>query len=428
MEKTDLNYIRDFIIMGKPREALEEILNILKRSSKLQVRLRDDAILIRAQFAELERKENLNLIPPDEANRERAQLQKAMLDVINSMEEPSEKPVLIDSIPKPSRKIPVWAIPVALAVVLTVIGIIFGGKIIHPKRDSTPIVQESEISGKEVDRSPEVPEQQPQYTPHTGETEISRADQTPQETGTSQGRTTAKPANLTLANWVFDPDPPVQKEPTRVTFVVKNTGETDAQGFKVEWWAGVNFPQPEKIWTLSLSAGEQQRLSYMYQGYTSWYGRLETKVVIDTENAVQDADRSDNELVRTISVKKKVDEPPPAKPDLHFTSLRFVPEIPVQGQRTQVEATIENRGNAPAANIEVEWWAGANYPGPEKNWTGITLQAGEKKNLIFMYNGYPSWYGRIETKLVADPRRWIDDSDRSNNELIRTISVRKPNG
>lgn len=424
MEKLDLNYIRDFIINGKVREALEELLGILQSGRKLHSQLHDDVILLRTQLNEVERRENLNLISHEDASRERAQLQKGILDVINSLEEPGRAPAVF---PAPAsaatRKMMYWIIPTALGVLLLILGLVFREKLFGPK-DAAPVRQEETVVQEDKIPAGEPAVEQPE--PAGGkEQEPTGGGQTTTPTQTGGGG--KKPANLVISDWQFQPDPPVQKERTQISFVVQNKGETPAENFQVEWWAGVNFPAAEKIWTLSLGAGKQQRLTYTYHGYDSWYGRLETRIVVDPERAIRDADRSDNVLVRTISVRKKGDEPPPQvkKANLAITQIDFVPYPPKQGEAAQVQVSVVNKGNEVARNATVQWWAGVNFPGVEKTWTGINLNPGAGTRLTYTYPGYKSWYGNLQTKAVADPDRRIEDADRGDNELIRTISVSK---
>lgn len=429
MEKLDLNYIRDFIINGQVRKALEELLGILQSGRKLHGQLYDDVILLRTQLNEVERRENLNLISHEDASRERAQLQKGILDVINSLEEPGRAPAVFTAPASGAPgKMMYWVVPVVVGAMLLILGIVFREKLFGPAKDAVPDRQEETVvqGDKIPPAEPTVQQQEPAAQAEQG-AEPTTTGTGPATTSTQSGGGKKKPADLAISDWQLQPDPPVQKERTQVSFVVSNKGETPTGNFQVEWWAGVNFPKPEKTWTLSLGAGKQQRLAYTYEGYASWYGRLETKVVVDPERAIRDADPSDNVLVRTISVRKKGGEPPQTikKANLAVTNIDFVPYPPKQGEAARVVVSVANKGDEAALNATVQWWAGVNFPGVEKTWTGINLEPGATTRLTYTYPGYRSWYGNLQTKAVADPDRRIEDRDRSDNELIRTISVSK---
>jgi hypothetical protein len=112
--------------------------------------------------------------------------------------------------------------------------------------------------------------------------------------------------------------------------------------------------------------------------------------------------------------------------DVAFAGWSFDPPTPVQGRALRVRVGIENRGTRPSGVFNVEWWPGVNYPNPAKVWRVDGLRPGETLHLTYDYPGYPSWYGRIETKVVIDPDDRLRDINRDNNEWIRSTPVSKP--
>lgn len=112
--------------------------------------------------------------------------------------------------------------------------------------------------------------------------------------------------DISFVGWALEPQTPIQQQSLLVRVGVENLGTEPSGAFKVEWWAGVNFAEPAKVWEVSnLAPGENQNLNYTYPGYTSWYGQIQTKVIIDPDDSVQDFDRGNNEWVRTISVSQQ---------------------------------------------------------------------------------------------------------------------------
>jgi hypothetical protein len=98
---------------------LEELFHILQHSSRLHGQLRDDIVLLRTRLNEVDRNESLNLISHEVASRERTQLHKGILDIINRLEEPSLAPAIEpEKIWSNSRK---W---LAAAIVVLIIGLI----------------------------------------------------------------------------------------------------------------------------------------------------------------------------------------------------------------------------------------------------------------------------------------------------------------
>ncbi len=432
MEKTDLNYIRNFIIEGKVREALEELLNILQRSRSLHGRLRDDVIILRTQLNEVERRENLNLVSADESGRERAHLQKAILDVINNLEEPSEPPpVVTPMLGKTGGSKPlVQIIAVALLLLLAGAGFIFRNYLFPSREKQETSVQQTAPPGQTSGGGAgNIQPAQPGVTSEEPVVITQQTEQTSQQTdesdqpATNSGGTVhpVRIADICISNWRFVPDPPVEGEATRVEFIVENKGNKSSGNFSVEWWASVNAPAAEKTWEdVALGAGERRVLSCQYKGYPSWYSNLQTKIVLDPDRQVADKDRSNNIVVKNISVTRR---PPVDKADIVVSDLQFSPYPPVEGKATKVSFTVANTGTAATGMFSIQWWAGIYYPSPEKTWSGIGLAPGEKKTFSYIYPGYPSPYGTLQTKVVVDPAGQISDRDRSNNTLVKTISV-----
>jgi hypothetical protein len=279
----------------------------------------------------------------------------------------------------------------------------------------------------------------PQTTPADGQGSSSSA--TTSNSGSSstpdrQGSTPAAPApaNLVITDFRTDPSPPVQQQAVQVSFVLKNTGETEARDFTVEYWAGENFPEPAFTKTYSrLAAGSTQAVSFRYAGYTSWYGRLRNKIVVDSKDRVRESNEQDNIYQATFSVTKNSGSSSSsssstsastAKPDLRITAFQMKPNPPVKGQRVYMQAIIRNAGNGDAGRFTFQYFPGENYPKPayEKSFSG--LQAGQQQVLSFQYEGYPSHYGRIRNKLVVDSGNQVSESNESNNIYQETLAVK----
>lgn len=115
----------------------------------------------------------------------------------------------------------------------------------------------------------------------------------------------AKP-DLKITAFQMKPEPPIQEEKVYMQAIVKNLGNGDSGNFKVKWWAGVNFPKPAFQKTFSgLGAGEEQVFNFQYDGYTSWYGTITSKLEIDVENSVKESNEKNNVFKKSYAVKKK---------------------------------------------------------------------------------------------------------------------------
>lgn len=113
------------------------------------------------------------------------------------------------------------------------------------------------------------------------------------------------------------------------------------------------------------------------------------------------------------------------KPDLVISGLNLSPSTPTQGRRVLVRVEVANTGNEKAGAFTVEWWAGENFPEPGCTWRVTGLDVGENKRLTCTYDGYPSWYSRINTKVVADSKGEIDEEKEANNQRLRQIRVQR---
>ncbi len=112
--------------------------------------------------------------------------------------------------------------------------------------------------------------------------------------------------DLSFVGWSIEPKSPTEGRSFKVRVSVENRGQTRAGSFQVEWWAAVSAPQPAKTWRVSgLAPGEKEDLTFVYPGYSSWYPKQQTKVVIHPLAKIPDSNRKSNTWQRPITVLKK---------------------------------------------------------------------------------------------------------------------------
>jgi hypothetical protein len=109
---------------------------------------------------------------------------------------------------------------------------------------------------------------------------------------------------LSVDSFSFDPMPPTQNRPVVVTSLVRNSGNAEAKNVLIEWWPGVNFPDPVTKIIPQIQEGEVERVSFNYPGYRSWYGQIETKVMVNSNNAIIEQNYDNNTLAKKIAVLK----------------------------------------------------------------------------------------------------------------------------
>lgn len=148
-------------------------------------------------------------------------------------------------------------------------------------------------------------------TPDQRESETAQdaAAQTDAQNDSGDAKDQTPPApnqvDLSFVSWSFNPKIPVQGQPVQVRIGIKNLGSAHAEAFKVEWWAGVNYPSPAEVWQVQgLAPGQEQTLTFTYPGYPSWYAKIQTKAVIDPDRRLPDINRENNAWVRATSVSK----------------------------------------------------------------------------------------------------------------------------
>ena len=231
--------------------------------------------------------------------------------------------------------------------------------------------------------------------------------------------------NLEVSEFSLNPATPVQGQPVNVRIGVYNRGSFPSGPYRVEWWPGENFATGAACsWNVSGNNPKGGRiLSCTYPGYASWYANLNTRVIVDVNNTVDESNEGDNDRRYPIRVLKAVTL---AQPDLYISEMSLDPAVPTQGQPVNVRIGVYNRGNAPAGPSRVEWWPGSNYPSPACGWNIGPLVANGGRILTCTYPGYPSWYGQINTKATADVANTVAESDEGNNSRLMRIRVRKP--
>jgi hypothetical protein len=111
--------------------------------------------------------------------------------------------------------------------------------------------------------------------------------------------------DLFVQSITFNPYPPVQGQPVQVRVSVYNQGDAAAGAYNVVWYAGANFPSQACAWPIDSTAAHGGRvLTCNYPGYSSWYGALTTRAIVDSGNSVAESNEGNNTFDMTISVSK----------------------------------------------------------------------------------------------------------------------------
>jgi hypothetical protein len=249
--------------------------------------------------------------------------------------------------------------------------------------------------------------------------------------------TDGKP-DLYISEFKMTPSTPVKGQPVNIRVGVYNKGTARSGPFTVKWWPGENYNQPGCSWNLSkMNARGGRILNCTYSGYPSRYGRINTKVAADTNNQVAESNEANNVLRKRISVNSSAastDGASPSstgstggsddrKPDLYISEFKMTPSTPVKGQPVNIRIGVYNKGTAQSGPFTVKWWPGENYTQHGCSWNLTKMNARGGRILNCTYQGYPSWYGRLNTKVVADTNNTVQESNEGNNVFKKRISV-----
>ncbi len=110
-------------------------------------------------------------------------------------------------------------------------------------------------------------------------------------------------------------------------------------------------------------------------------------------------------------------------PNIVINNFSLSPSTPVKGEPVEVRIGVYNNGNARAGSYKVEWYPGENYPEPACSWnvSGNNVNGGRTLNCT--YAGYPSRYGSIRAKVVADSDGQVDELNEGDNTRFMQVRV-----
>lgn len=118
--------------------------------------------------------------------------------------------------------------------------------------------------------------------------------------------------DLYVAEFSLSPATPVEGQPVTVTIGVGNRGRAAVeQGAAVRWFPGEHSAAAACNWTVGGSAsgpivpGATVVITCTYAGYPSWYGSIDTMVVLDAADVIDEgspAAEENNTFLRNISV------------------------------------------------------------------------------------------------------------------------------
>ncbi len=153
-------------------------------------------------------------------------------------------------------------------------------------------------------------------------------------------------------------------------------------------------------------------------------GERTIQVVVDPFNLIAEANESDNEASRTLTVQA----PPAANLKVSEANISFVPAKPQPGEQVSVRAVVINDGALAASGILVRFVdvteSGSSTPIDEAQAID-TLAPGQSAVVSVTYDTSGLTANR-RIKVVVDPQNAIPESDKKDNEATATLELVKP--
>ncbi|MBN1310643.1 MAG: hypothetical protein JXB30_04420 [Anaerolineae bacterium] len=111
--------------------------------------------------------------------------------------------------------------------------------------------------------------------------------------------------DLYVNEFSLNPATPVQGSSVHVRIGIYNKGTAATGGsFIVRWYGGESFASPSCEWNIGnlvKNGGVIKECDFVFN---SWYGSINTKVVVDVGDAIEESDETNNIFLKAISVSK----------------------------------------------------------------------------------------------------------------------------
>jgi hypothetical protein len=227
------------------------------------------------------------------------------------------------------------------------------------------------------------------------------------------------PPDLVITDLKIDTSDPRQGIPLHIVATLRNRGGSTAENLHWAWRVCVQddceYTEAPGAFTLEPDEQVTAQMEYLFSGWASYT----TEAWVDSREEIEESDEDNNTRELVIPVKAGL-------PDLVISGISFDPDPPTQGENTTVEVSIHNRGSKPSGAFVAEWWASINAPAPACEWNlSGGVADGGTVTLDCTY-AYPSWYGKITTRAIADADDDVAEWDETNNTLDKDTPVRQP--
>lgn len=172
----------------------------------------------------------------------------------------------------------------------------------------------------------------------------------------------------------------------------------------------------------TLAPGGEETALFLYDT-TGLAGEHTLRVDVDPQNAVAEADETDNSVMLTLVVT------PPPGPNLlvQESDIAFNPALPEAGQAVTVTVTVHNDGEVTASSVVVAFFDATNgTPKPIGSKTTIpAVPAGgsETAQTVVDTTGL---VGERTIQVVVDPDNTVAETNEEDNEASATLTIAPP--
>ena len=234
----------------------------------------------------------------------------------------------------------------------------------------------------------------------------------------SLGLPDLQPVSLTYAR--TNPGSTDDMEPWNVVAQIRNLGETQAGQFvvaflvdDVEFARQIRFVLPaegETDVSAELDPQDPERLLSP--------GTHQVVVVIDPDDEVQEQNEGNNTLSGALTLQSV---------ELVPISLAFDKSVVRLDEETRVTAEIRNDGDGAAKSVDVDFYAGhIRFASDTIDILGRGMTATVEGILDPEKQGLTDAPATYEIRVVVDPSDLLHEFDEDNNELVRTLTILRP--
>ena len=238
-------------------------------------------------------------------------------------------------------------------------------------------------------------------------------------------------AELTLRKIVLEPPSAVTRgEVVAVHAWAMNTGERPAGEFRTEFFyrrqnQGESWTSFHTVLIPNLPPSQQDLLEIRDEGRTIGFdtssleiGTYEIRVVVDSNGLIPEWDKTNNELVTTLTIV-------PSRAgysDLQPMSLSFDPPTPAGGQLVVVSSEVANTGDQNSSGFRV------SFSVDDKEFDSTILDglvAGAAVEVQGALDPYALGLGpgSHTVRVAVDSEGKVDEQDEANNELVASLTI-----